>query len=279
MLKFFRLWAILVIVAIPAQSAEAKSVNMLTLVTWNIQVGSDQSYTGNGWAKRKLALLQVLRSVEPDVICTQEGLPAQIQYLSQGLTTYSFTGVGRDDGKDAGEHCTIFFRKSRLELLQSGTFWLSDTPDTPNRTWDGMYKRICSYGQFLDRVSGKKFFVFCTHFPLNPGAQPKSARLVARKIAELCGDSVVFLAGDFNCGPDSEAWKIFEQSALSPSNQTHKTYHVFGQPLLCLDTVFTSGSVAIIEQRVLNEKVNGVWPSDHFGFEVKATMETLAPSR
>jgi endonuclease/exonuclease/phosphatase family metal-dependent hydrolase len=250
----------------------------LTLVSWNIQVGSDEKLSGNNWPSRKKALVAVLSREAPDIVCLQEATLTQLQYLMGELPVYDRVGVGRDDGANNGEHCAILYRKSRLVALKSGTFWLSDTPDTCKSTWDGVYKRICTWAFFRDQNTHSEFCVFNTHFPLNPFAHGKSARLVIKRANELCPDKYGFVVGDFNSTPQSAAWSVIKQAGYNDSelaagkSSTSNTCQVFGHGIARIDAIFVSPKIRISEHRLLDDKINGIYPSDHFGTFVRAEM-------
>lgn len=267
----------------PAQAAgsenksEAIQENApVTIVTWNIQVGSNKGPFMNGWPKRKPALIAALKSAHPDVFCSQEGRLEQLQYVDKNFPGWGRVGVGRDDGKNGGEFCAIYFNKKRLELTKSGTFWLSDTPDSPKKTWDGVYKRICTHAQFKDKINGTKFVVLSTHFPVDESVSEKAAKLVATKINQLYENLPIFLCGDFNCEPSSAAWKAFGTAYLEPIDEKHtKTWMMNGKPVACLDAIFKNEDIRVVEQKVLNKKYNKIYPSDHFGLLVKAYIPDM----
>jgi hypothetical protein len=72
--------------------------------------------------------------------------------------------VGRDDGKEKGEFSAIFYDTNRLQVLNSGTFWLSETPEKPSKGWDAAYNRVCTYAVFKDKKSQKEFIALNLHF-------------------------------------------------------------------------------------------------------------------
>jgi endonuclease/exonuclease/phosphatase family metal-dependent hydrolase len=247
--------------------------NVFKLATWNIQVGSDRGNFQNGWPQRKEALIPALKELKADILCTQEGRLEQLQWIDSHFPKYSRTGVGRDDGRNGGEFCAIYYLSERFELLKSGTFWLSDTPDTADSTWDGPYKRICTHALFRDKKSGSQFAVLSTHFPLIAEVQPKAARLIAERITKYYAGIPTFLCGDFNCRPDSEPWKVFAADNLQPSDTKHaKTYLDNGTPTDCLDSIFKSSDISVVDCKLIDVKYNGRYPSDHFGLCVKAVV-------
>lgn len=248
----------------------------VTVLTWNIQVGSDKPPYVNGWKQRKIALVAALKEAHPDVVCTQEGRLEQLKYIDKNFPSWARVGGGRDDGKNAGEFCAIYYDKRRLEVLKSGTFWLSTTPESPANTWDPPYKRICTHALFRDRINETKFVVLSTHFPLNPDASEKAAKVVANKITTLYGNTPTLLCGDFNCDPDSAAWKVFNQIYLDSVDEKHqKTWHDKGKPVACLDAIFKNEDIRVVELKILNRKFNNTFPSDHFGVLIKAFIPEI----
>src|SRR3712207_169543 len=110
-------------------------------------------------------------------------------------------GVGRDDGKEAGEYAAIFYNTQRLKVLANGHFWLSQTPEKPSLGWDAACVRICTWGKFMDKMTGKKFYFFNTHMDhVGTVARQESARLIISRIKELAKDeSVILKIGRASC--------------------------------------------------------------------------------
>jgi len=159
----------------------------------------------NSWTIRKNKVSQILIQYAPSIIGIQEGLLNQVQYLDSCLTNYDYVGVGRDDGKEQGEFCAIYFDTIRYSLLNHSTFWLSETPDIISVGWDAALERICTYGLFKDRKTAEEFWVFNTHFDhMGARAREQSSRLILKKINKINRRSLpVILMGDFNSIPES----------------------------------------------------------------------------
>ena len=121
----------------------------LVVMTFNIRYGTANDGENN-WDNRKDMACDVLRRHNPDVVGLQEALRSQIDDIRAALPQYAEIGVGRDDGKTKGEYSAILYRKDRLDVDDSGTFWLSDTPETPGSiTWGNTCTRICTWGRFI----------------------------------------------------------------------------------------------------------------------------------
>ena len=101
----------------------------------------------------------MVKNNDVDILGIQEGLKNQVDYLSEELSNYSYIGIGRDDGKEAGEYSAVFYKKDRFDKLESNTFWLSQTPDKPGFGWDAVCNRIVTWGKFKDKETGKVFYI------------------------------------------------------------------------------------------------------------------------
>lgn len=249
-----------------AQSLEA--------MTYNIRFDTPRDGE-NTWSLRKENLVDQIRFHEPDVLGIQEGEYHQVEYLDAALPEFSYVGVGRDDGENAGEFSAIFFDKRRLTALDSGTFWLSRTPNEPSRSWDAAIKRICTYARFRDMDSSRMFWVFNTHFDhIGVLARRRSARLVVNQIATLNTEGEpVLLMGDFNAVPGSEPiqtilrqftdTKVEAESTFGPEG-TGTGFYVTRPPSRRIDYIFASYSDwRVTKHAVLTDSRDQRYFSDH----------------
>jgi len=117
----------------------------LKVMTYNIRY-HNHSDGVNGWNKRKEKVVELILKNNPDVLGIQEALHSQMKDLCKLLKDYAYVGVGRDDGKEKGEYVAIFYKKSRLKVVKSGSFWLSETPETPGSMgWDAACTRMATW--------------------------------------------------------------------------------------------------------------------------------------
>lgn len=156
--------------------------------TYNVrQLNAGDDAKGNGWQRRLPVIASLVRFHDFDIFGAQEVFHSQLEDLLGALPGYGYTGVGRDDGAEAGEYSIVFYKRDRFELLDSGHFWLAEDPSRPNKGWDAKYVRICCWGRFLDRETRERFWFFTLHTDhKGERAQVESCRLVLDKIRTMC---------------------------------------------------------------------------------------------
>ena len=251
-----------------------------TIVSYNIRYDNNWDIE-NSWEIRRSNIIQMLIKYSPSILGIQEGLLNQVQYIDSSLINYDFVGVGRDDGKNKGEFCAIYFDTTRYVLLKNSTFWLSETPDTISVGWDAALERICTYGLFKDRITKKEFWVFNTHFDhMGSIAREKSSRLILKRIKKINRQSLpVILMGDFNSIPNSPPVKeiITELSdALQISKEKlhgpRGTFNGFNEDLPIekrIDYIFTK-KLKVLSYRHINDRLeNNRHISDHLPVMIK----------
>ena len=206
----------ILLVAILMVCAVVVSAQDLYVGTYNIRYkNEDDSIKGNVWTKRCQVMCDQINFESPDVLGMQEVLVGQLHDFQRLLDNYSSIGVGRDDGKEAGEYAAIFYKNDRVKLLDSGNFWLNETPDVPKLGWDAACIRICTWGKFKDLRTKKKFYFFNLHMDhVGVVARREAAKLVVSRIKEMAQDAPVVLTGDFNVDQTDEIYGIFTHSGI-----------------------------------------------------------------
>jgi endonuclease/exonuclease/phosphatase family metal-dependent hydrolase len=194
----------------------------LNIATYNIRYKNNgDKRDGNGWDLRGPVIADLIKFHDFDIFGAQEVLNEQLNDLSKSLSNYGHIGVGRDNGKEAGEYAPIFYKKEKLKLLKEGHFWLSEKTESPNKGWDAALPRICTWGQFEDISSGLKFYFFNTHFDhVGVTARRESSKLILSKIKELAGEEPTVLTGDFNVDQNNEIFSILSGSELKDAYTT-----------------------------------------------------------
>lgn len=182
--------------------------------TFNIRYDNPKDgENGNGWLERAPVISSLIRFHRFDVLGIQEALHHQVEDLQSRLPAYAHIGCGRDDGQDAGEFAAIFYRKEAFTLKESGTFWLSPTPEVPSIGWDAKFNRICTWVKLESNKTRETLYVFNTHFDhQGTTARMESARLILAKIHEIANGQPTVLTGDFNVDQTSESYRQIHDS-------------------------------------------------------------------
>lgn len=228
----------------------------------------------NAWPHRKENVKALIQYHDFDIIGTQEGFKHQLNDLIE-MPGYASIGAGRDDGKQAGEHSAILYKTERFELIDSGDFWLSETPEKPGLGWDATCcNRIASWAKFEDKDAKNVFYVFNAHFD-HQGvvARQESGKLMVEKIKEIAKDAPVICTGDFNSTPDTEqikalstllhdAYSVTKLPPYGPIGTTNAFR--FTAPMKNrIDYVFVSKHFEVSKYAVLTDAKDQRYPSDH----------------
>ncbi|QQQ26608.1 endonuclease/exonuclease/phosphatase family protein [Chryseobacterium indoltheticum] len=247
----------------------------LKVMSFNIRLNVD-SDKENSWTNRKQDVVDLLSYYHPDYFGVQEALPEQMKDIKNGLKNYDYVGVGRDDGKEKGEFSAIFYDTERLQVMKSGTFWLSETPGKPSKGWDAAYNRVCTYAVFKDKKSKKEFLAMNLHFDhVGNVARVKSADLILKKIKEINPKNLpLTLSGDFNLTDDTEPIKIISQNLKDSFYNSEKkhygpkgtftAFNVTEVPQDRIDYIFVKGFKIKSNRHINDRRENLLYPSDHF---------------
>lgn len=245
------------------------------IATFNIR-WDNPGDEGNLWKDRLPQVLSLIQFHQIGLFGTQETLVHQLNQINEGLG-YLSIGVGRDDGKEKGEFSPIHFDPKLYQLEDSGTFWLSPTPDTPSKGWDAALNRICTWGRFKDN-KGKKFYVFNVHYDhIGQQAREESSKLLVAKVKEINSKNLpVILMGDFNVTPENPAystitsdpsWKDARLVSKLPSYGPKGTFTGFDwnkMPDGIIDHIFIQGKIQVLRHGILTDNYGKKYPSDHF---------------
>ncbi|MDO4230417.1 MAG: endonuclease/exonuclease/phosphatase family protein [Capnocytophaga sp.] len=248
------------------------------VMTFNIRLDNTADKE-NSWTdgNRKERVKQLIQNEKPMILGVQEAMYHQVMFLESNFSNYQRVGVGRDDGNQKGEYVAIFFDKNYFKLLDSGHFWLSETPEIPSRGWDGTCcNRITTWVKL--QYKKKIFFVFNTHFDHEGQiAQRESANLILQKIKEInSADEAVILMGDFNITPDNEGITVIKKELIdtyqSYENIPQGTFTAFKlneKPNLRIDYIFITRKLQSKNYKIIDTKIDGLYPSDHFPIKTR----------
>jgi len=249
-------------------------------MTFNIRY--DEPADGaNAWPFRKEMAAGTISFHRVDIAGLQEVLASQLKDLQDLLPEYVWVGVGRDDGKAAGEHNPIFFLRDRFRLLESSTFWLSAQPDNPGiKGWDAACPRVVTWVRLKDLWTGETLVAFNTHFDhVGARARSESAALVLSAIRRVAGKAPVVLTGDFNCTREDPGYRTLVAAAgtapLLRDARDASLHTPFGPSFsfngfrmdprtgLPIDHIFVGPSIPVLRAGILPGWWDGRFVSDH----------------
>lgn len=258
----------------------ANAQQYLNVISFNIRYNTANDSL-NAWPYRKDKAASQLLFHEAHIVGLQEALYGQITDLLDQMPKYKHVGVGRDDGKQNGEFSAILYDTTRLQLLESKTFWLSEQPTVAgSKSWDAAYTRIVTWAKFRDRLTKKTFFHFNTHFDhMGKVARGESARLLLQKLHDIAGAATVVVTGDFNASPQDEPIRVItdrsnplhltdtKEVSQLPHYGPSGTFTAFGpfetanEPI---DYIFIKKGVKVLQHATLSQNWGGRYSSDHY---------------
>lgn len=267
----------------PAPSSGTKWLEPIRVATYNIQYDNAKD-VNDKWEDRKELLRQLLRSEQFDIFGAQEPFGTQIEDMETFLTEYAWVGknVIGDESNRRRHYNPIFYRKDKFEVVEWGSFWYSETPETEgSKGWDSYSPRMCNWVRFRMKSNGREFYHFNSHFDhIGTTARVESAKLLVAKVKEIAGDMPAFCTGDFNSNQNTEAYKVIAGSGIladsytrcpAKSNAdwpTYNGYRYIATPpanATRIDHIFvTPARTKVVSWKIVNNSYGQKYPSDHF---------------
>ncbi len=277
------MWSLLAIPLATPVFGKAEKKSSFNIMTYNIRMNTPDDGV-NAWPLRKDKVTGLIRFHQADILGVQEALIVQMNDLKAGLPEFDSYGLGRDDGKEAGEHMTIFFRKSRFEKLDAGTLWLNESTEKPGLGWDAACNRTCTWIKFKDKQTKKTFFVFNTHFDHRGRvAREESATLILKFMAAINKENLpMLLTGDFNSSKEQPPIQkiltiLFDSRDKCQTSPYGPTGTSGGfdvkESKRVIDYIFINQKVNVLRLGVLSDSFGLFYPSDHL--PVLAEVEVL----
>lgn len=274
LMSTFRNYVIVTVVLLMSGSCIQDIDNRMKVISFNIRYATERD-GNNQWALRRSSVINFIQYENPDFVGMQEALLEQVKDIEKGLPGYQWIGVGRDDGEDEGEFSPIFFRKDRWDLIETHTFWLSESPGEPSKSWDAALPRICTWGLFRNTGSGKEVFIFNTHYDhMGTMAREKSTGLILDSLRVMTDLRNVVLTGDFNAEPDSPVITPIKNGQLEDayhsantrfgSKGTFNGFDISVIPDKRIDYIFHSSDLKAIHYSTDSRLIEGRFLSDHF---------------
>lgn len=274
---------------LPAAIFAADAPVPLRVLSFNVRYENSNDKGDNAWTARKVEAAKVIRGDNPDLIGFQEALRSMLDDLAATVSGYQEIGVGREDGKTKGEYSAIWVKKDRFEVQDSGTFWLSETPEIPDsKSWGNRVTRVCTWAKLLDKPSGRMLHFYNLHLDHeSQEARDKGTAQVLKHMETRTPAGPFVLTGDFNSGENSSVLKAILDSNLKPIDSWRAvhpenpgsgsgTFHSFtgATDKGRIDYIFVPPGTKITDAEIIHQHNGNVYPSDHF--PIRATVEFSA---
>jgi endonuclease/exonuclease/phosphatase family metal-dependent hydrolase len=251
---------------------------MIKVMSFNIRVGLANDGE-NHWNRRKSFALERIRAFGPDLLGLQECLDTeQAEFVRANLPDYHFLGVHRGGpGGTALEMAPLLFRRSPFRLLDTGCFWLSETPEIPgSMSWGSNYPRTVSWARLSCRLTGSVLTYVNTHFDYEPTAIEGDARVLRQWLDRIRQDTdtALIVTGDFNADKDSNAYRLLTGDGtlidalrrIQPHGEDEATFHAYGlqEEMAAIDWILVSDHFRVLEARIDRSRQGNLFPSDHY---------------
>lgn len=278
-----KIFSVLIIVSIlpfahvALAQKKINSTTTLDIMSFNIRMNYKDD-GANNWQFRREYMTDLIRWHEPDLLGVQEAhFP---QYIDMKSLLPEYKAFGPSEGRQGAESVAVFYLKSRMVLIDSGTFWLSKTPEKQSIGWDANLRRTVSWGAFKVKDSNKKVYFFVTHFDHKGSrAREESTKLLLQKVNQISGRNNAFIAGDFNLREDSHYYKMFINGFGSTPSfyDTRKLSEKYFGPAWTIqdfglmpvekrpriDYIFSNKKVRVTHFHNISDQRGDVYPSDH----------------
>lgn len=247
-----------------------ENTDEMTIMTLNIRRYANDDLYEKSWFYRASLITKDINSAKPDIIGFQEVTWVQYCYLIRNMPDYA-NEIKYRDKSFFSEGCPILYRKDKFERIDSGTFWLSNTPDIMSKDWGSSNYRICTYVILRDRINKKEFVVFNTHLDHKSyEARTNGIQVILNKLSKF-GNIPAFLMGDLNSLPSSAiisaTQETFDDSYNIALNADVDAYNRIDYIMI------TKGSGIVSEYRVVNNCYDGVYSSDHSPIYIKVKFK------
>ena len=265
----------------PTVIPEPSITQDVTVMTYNVYVAG----TGERSPENRTArVVENIRRYMPDSFGLEEADEGWVERIAEAMPEYAYVGKGRDYN-GGGEASPVFYKKDKYELVDSGTFWLSRTPDIPSHGWDAMMNRVCSYAVLKDVETGFVYAHFNAHFDhIGQIARLESVAVVADKISKISQNYPTVFTGDLNSDEGSEMYQKVLECGMSDTKYLAETadncgtYHGYSEATektrtKPIDFIFVNALVSKVESYTVDRTlIDGIYASDHHPVIVKMTL-------
>lgn len=251
---------------------------MIKVMSFNIRYGLANDGE-NHWNHRKTFALARIDAFEPDLLGLQECRDDESQsaFVRSHLPDYHFIGIHRGGpGDTALEMAPLLFRRAAFKLLDTGCFWLSETPEIPgSMSWGSAYARTVTWAKLACQSTGAALTYVNTHFDYEPPAAiDGNARCLRQWLDRTRQETPVIVTGDFNADKNSDAYRLLTDNGMlidtfrqvHPSEKDDATFHAFGRPeeMAPIDWILVSDHFHVLDAQIDRSRMGNLFPSDHY---------------
>ena len=253
--------------------APKKSENAIRVMSYNVRCANDGEQTITNRSKVGLA---VLEEYAPDSFGVQECTPRWKRIFAYNLgDKYASVGRSRDRFGPFTEYSSIYYLKDKYNLIDSGTFWLSETPDVPyTKSFDSACTRIASWALLENKETGERYTHINTHLDhVLDSTRKEQMRVLIECVNKVTGEAPVIMTGDFNAYEDSLVYATACESfndarVIAKNSDKGRTFTKYGDyddyDSTAIDFIFTDKKLTVDTYKIIRDTVKGIYPSDHY---------------
>ncbi len=220
--------------------------------------------------------VEIINQYAPDSFGIQEATPKWLRILDKEVgDRYARVGQSRDFFGPFSEYNCVYYLKDKYNLLDSGTFWLSETPYKKySVSYDSACRRIASWAVLEDKETGKVYTHINTHLDhVLESTRDAQCKVLLAEMGKLQTQGTVVITGDFNTYSDGDVYASMtagaDDAAFTAENtDSGITYHNYGKKADegqgAIDFIFLTKDTPVDTYKVIRDTVQGMYPSDHY---------------
>lgn len=259
----------IVIEGIPEKADEATRI-----MSFNLRCANDGKQT---ITNRSKVAVEVIKQYAPDSFGVQECTPRWKRILATKLDgKYGCVGAARDYYGPFTEYSSIYYLKDKYNLIDSGTFWLSETPEKRwTKSFDSACFRVASWALLEDKATGQRYTHINTHLDhVLETTREAQMKVLIECVNKVANGSPIIMTGDFNAYEDNSlvytvACESFNDTKkVADNSDTGRTFTDYGEKeedgTGAIDFIFADKSLKVGTYKIIRNTVQGIYPSDHY---------------
>ncbi|MEE1320061.1 MAG: endonuclease/exonuclease/phosphatase family protein [Acutalibacteraceae bacterium] len=250
-----------------------KAEGTTRIMSFNVRCANDGVQTITNRGKVSAEMLKVYM---PDSFGVQECTPRWKRIIKRAVgDKYASVGRARDFYGPFTEYSSIYYLKDKYNLIDSGTFWLSETPDKAyTKSFNSMCYRIATWAVLENKETGERYTHINTHLDHKlDSTRDAQMKVLIEQVLKITGEGKVVMTGDFNAYEDSSVYAVACESFddtkyIAKNTDKGPTFTKYGTKedngRGAIDFIFVSKGVKAESYKIIRNTVEGIYPSDHF---------------